>query len=285
MSDAVNLSRWRRWRRTLALLIAGYLGILLVLLALERKFIFLPTPAARDWRPPPDPNIVDVEIPTRSGAVIHAWWLPRPGAGRTILYSHGNAGNVSHRGASLVRWSQAMDASVLVYDYPGYGRSTGVPDEASCYAAVDAAWDWLVSRQAVAPERILAVGASLGGAMAARLGAERDCQAVVLIKAFSSIPDMASHRFPWLPVRYFVRTQFDAAAMLARCHRPVFIVHGVDDRTVPYICAERLFQSAAGPKELFKLDANDHHDALPPEFFPRLKAFLDSHFDRRTPPP
>jgi fermentation-respiration switch protein FrsA (DUF1100 family) len=72
--------------------------------------------------------------------------------------------------------------------------------------------------------------------------------------------------------------------MLARCRRPVFIVHGVDDRTVPFVCAERLYEAAAGPKELFKLDGNDHHDALPAEFVPRLKAFLDSHSEHRTPP-
>jgi fermentation-respiration switch protein FrsA (DUF1100 family) len=123
----------------------------------------------------------------------------------------------------------------------------------------------------------LLVGASLGGAMATDVASRHDCRALVLIKAFSSVPDMASHRYPWLPARYFVRSQFDSAAKLCGIRRPVFIVHGTADTIVPYSCSEKLFAAAAQPKELMTVDGNDHNDALPGEFFGRLKAFLETN--------
>lgn len=276
MTAPLPRRRWR-WRRMVIIAALGYLGIIVVLLALERKFIFIPTPASRDWREPPDPHITDVELPSPDGDRIHAWWLPKADAKLAVLYSHGNAGNLSHRGNSIVRWSQELNASVLIYDYPGYGRSTGKPDERSCYAASDAAWNWLTAQRRFAPRDIVLVGASLGGAMATHLAEDRDCRGLVLIKAFSSIPDMASHMYPWLPVRHLVRSQFDSVAQLANCRCPVFLVHGINDAIVPYVCAERLLAAAPEPKELLTLDGNDHNDALPGEFFPRLRAFLETH--------
>lgn len=277
MTDPQPSRRRSRWRRLLIIAVLGYLGIIIVLLALERKFIFIPTPARRDWREPPDARIVDLELPTSAGDRVHAWWLPNPGANLTVLYSHGNAGNLSHRGNSIIRWAQELNASVLIYDYPGYGRSTGKPDETSCYAAADAGWNWLTTTQGRNEADIVLVGASLGGAMATHLAENRDCRALILIKAFSSIPDMASHRFPWLPVRYLVRSQFDSVAKLPNCRSPVFLVHGTNDGIVPYACAERLLAAAPEPKELLTLDGNDHNDALPGEFFPRLRTFLEAH--------
>jgi fermentation-respiration switch protein FrsA (DUF1100 family) len=259
----------------------GYVGILIVLLALERKFIFIPTPATSDWRTPADPRITDFAVVSATGESIHGWWLPRSGARGALLYSHGNAGNLSHRGPSIVRWADELGMSVLIYDYPGYGKSTGQPTEENCYSASEAAWTWLTQHEQIELQNILLVGASLGGAMAVDLATRHDCRAVVLIKAFSSIPDMATYRFPWLPARYFVRSQFDSAAKLCACKRPVFLVHGTGDSIVPYECSEKLFAAASEPKELMTVDGNEHNDALPADFFSRLRSFLESHTPMR----
>src|SRR5262245_8985954 len=277
MSDSVIRRRWPWLRRAAAIGVLGYVGILLVLLALERKFIFIPTSATRDWREPTDPRITDIAVASATGESIHGWWLPKTGARGALLYSHGNAGNLSHRGPRLARWADELGVSVLIYDYPGYGKSTGRPTEESCYAAADTMWTWLTQHEQIEPQNILLVGASLGGAMAADQAARHDCRALVLIKAFSSIPDMAAHRFPWLPARYFVRSQLDTAAKLCACRRPVFLVHGTGDSIVPYQCSEKLFAVAAEPKELMTVEGNDHNDALPSDFFSRLKAFLNQN--------
>jgi fermentation-respiration switch protein FrsA (DUF1100 family) len=129
----------------------------------------------------------------------------------------------------------------------------------------------------MAPRQVLLLGVSLGGAMATELAAHHDCRALVLLKAFSSIPDMATLRFPWLPARYFVRHQFDSAAKLAAVRRPVYVVHGTADRVVPFVCGERLFAAAGEPKAFVRLDGDDHNDPLPGDFFPRLRQFLAAH--------
>src|SRR5436190_2902932 len=244
MATATNTSTrrrwpwWLRWARNLALI---YLGMIVLLLALENWFIYKAVTAAEEWTEPPDPRIQDVILPLPTGERIHAWWLPVPNAAGAILYAHGNAGNLSHRGRGVVRWATELNCSVLIYDYPGYGRSTGKVSEQTCYAAAQAAWDWLTQEQKVAPAKVLLLGASLGGAMSIELARQHDCRAVVLLKAFTSIPDMAREMFPWLPARYLVRHGYDNLAKLPQIHRPVFIVHGTGDRVIPCAHGERLF--------------------------------------------
>jgi fermentation-respiration switch protein FrsA (DUF1100 family) len=266
-----------RWRRWLLGLVLAYPGLLLVLLVFERAFIYHPATAAEDWAAPPDPRIQDVYLPLPTGERVHAWWLPVPGAAGAVLYAHGNAGNLSHRGPSIVRWADGLNCSVLIYDYPGYGRSTGVPGEPSCYAAAAAAWDWLTQEQRVEPRRILLLGASLGGAMATELARQHDGRALVLIKTFTSVPDMAQQMFPWLPARYLVRHRFDTLSKITQVHRPVFIAHGTADRVIPFGHGERLFAAANEPKEFLRLNGEDHNDPLPGDFFTRLSAFLAAH--------
>jgi dipeptidyl aminopeptidase/acylaminoacyl peptidase len=266
--------RWRRWLRNFIL---AYLGVLILLLALERTFIYHPVTAAECWVEPPDPRIQDVFLTLPTGERIHAWWLPIPDATGAILYAHGNAGNLSQRGRGVVRWATELNSSVLIFDYPGYGRSTGRADERSCYAAAESAWDWLTHEQKIAPEQMLLLGASLGGAMAVELAQHHDCRAAVLIKAFSSIPDMAQQMFPWLPSRYLVRHRYDNCAKLPNLRRPVFVVHGTGDRVIPFSHSERLFAAANEPKEFLRLEGDDHNASLPDGFFERLRRFLAAH--------
>jgi uncharacterized protein len=266
--------RWRRWLVASAL---GYLGILVVLLALENRFVYHPLPADRAWVEPPDPAIQDVYFDLPTAERIHAWWWPRPGATGAVLYCHGNAGNLSHRASTLSRFADVLESSALIFDYPGYGRSTGMPTERSCCAAGEAAWTWLATEQKVPAERITLLGASLGGAVATELASEHGCRALVLIKAFTSIPDMATSRFPWLPARYFVRHRYDNLEKLPLVHRPVFITHGTTDRVIPFSHGERLFAIANEPKEFVPLPGNDHNDRLPDELFTRLRRFISEH--------
>src|SRR5439155_16180149 len=121
------------------------------------------------------------------------------------------------------------------------------------------------------------LGASLGGAMSVELARRHECRAVVLIKAFTSIPDMAQEVFPWLPARYFVRHGYDNLAKLPYVRRPVFIAHGTGDRLTPYTHGERLYAAANEPKEFLRLDGDDHNTPLPDEFFERLRRFLAAH--------
>ena len=274
------LTGTRTWRRRLARLMAvvavGYVGLILMLLALENRLLYA-FPDTAEWVRPVDSRVQDIELPTADGTPVHAWWCPPKGwdpAQGALLYCHGNGGNLSRRSTPIASWQKELHTAVLIFDYPGYGRSEGVPSEAGCYAAADAAYDWLTQVSQVAPGRILIYGESLGGGVAVDLAGRRPHRGLILDSTFTSIPDMAQHQFPFVPARWLVRNRFDSLAKIGRCAGPVFIAHGTGDTLVPLAQAERLFAAAPEPKQFFAMPGCCHCQALAPQFFDRLRDFL-----------
>lgn len=275
---------WHRsWRRRLGRLsVYGgfcYLAILGTLLVLEDRLLFRASRASEVWLEPPAALAAEnVMLTPADGAPVHAWWAVPPGwtpAQGAVLFFHGNGGNLSWRGDSMRQWVEQMRTGVLLIDYPGYGHSGGAPSEAGCYAAGDAAYDWLTDHRHVAPERILLFGGSLGGAVATDLALRRPHRALVLLCAFTSFPDMAQKTVPWLPGRWLVHNQFDNLKKIPSCAGPVFIAHGTEDQLIPYEQGEHLFEAAQEPKRFLPLDGFRHRDTPPAAFFPALRAFLN----------
>ncbi len=271
---------WRGVRRPLAWFVGLYVGFCVVLLALENWFLFQGVKAATAWvAPPAGLPVEDVELSSADGSTIHAWWVapegwtPERGA---IHYSHGNYGNLSQRGGTLAVYRQ-LGYAVLIYDYPGYGKSNGSPSEAGLYAAGEAAYRWLTDVKGVPGERVLIYGGSLGGAVATDLASKHPCRALILASAFTSFPDLAQFKYPFLPARWFVRNQMNNRAKLASVRCPVFLTHGTIDRVVPYSMAGQLFAAASEPKYLLTVPDRGHNDAIGMEFFRELQTFLDRH--------
>jgi uncharacterized protein len=270
--------RSRTWRQRLArwcfVVLIGYLGAIVLLLSLENRLVFRPA-GPDEWTPPPSPLIQDVEFTSSAGDKIHGWWFPREGSTGAVLYFHGNAGNLSWRGNSLAIIRDQLQEPVLIIDYPGYGKSGGQPGELGCYAAADAAYDWLTKTKGIAGENIVIYGASLGGAVAVDLACRKPCRALVLIKTFTSAPDVGQSTLPFLPIRWIMRNRFDSLSKISHCKQPVFIGHGDADRIVPFSHGERLYQAVPGKKKFLRLTGADHNDPLPWEFFAALKQFLN----------
>jgi fermentation-respiration switch protein FrsA (DUF1100 family) len=255
--------------------VACYGGVIVVLLLLEDRFLFHPCRATEDWQPPPSGRIQDILLRTTDGVQIHAWWCPAPGwqpERGAMLYCHGNAGNLSHRAEAILRWQEHLETAVLIFDYPGYGRSEGSPTESGCYAAADAAYDWLTQIQGVPPNQIVLYGGSLGGGVAVELATRRPHRALILVSTFTSIPDMAP--WPLSPTRRLVRNRFENLSKIGQCRRPVFIAHGTADSLIPYAQSERLFAAAGEPKQLFLMEGRDHDDAPADEVYAACRAFL-----------
>jgi fermentation-respiration switch protein FrsA (DUF1100 family) len=263
--------------RVLIILLGSYVGIAVVLMLLENSLVYHPTPARVSWYRPPSPDIRDVEMWTTEGEVIHGWWLPRGGSAGALLYLHGNAGNLSGRGETIVALRTALGLAVLIIDYPGFGRSSGVPSEAGCYRAADAAYEWLTCEQRIAPGEIVLFGKSLGGGVATELAARKDHRALALVKTYTSLPDVARTLYPWLPVGLLMRNRFDSLARIASCHRPVFVAHGIDDELIPFALGRRLYDAANEPKEFLAMPGHGHNDPFPEEFFTTLAQFLEKH--------
>jgi fermentation-respiration switch protein FrsA (DUF1100 family) len=256
----------------------SYVGILVVLLALEDWMLYHPSGAA-EWYPPPEGiQIQDVNLRSADGTLLHGWWAAPPGwkpSDGATLFCHGNGGNLSFRGRVYRPFLTQMRQAVLLFDYPGYGRSGGTPSEAGCYAAGEAAYTWLTEVQKVPARRVLLYGGSLGGGIATELATRLPCRALFLVAAFTSFPDMAQKEVPWLPARFLVHNGFNNLAKIATCPAPVFIAHSPDDHLVPFSQAERLFAAAPNPKRFFPMVGTPHNDLPQKEVYPALRQFLD----------
>jgi fermentation-respiration switch protein FrsA (DUF1100 family) len=244
--------------------------------ALENRFVYVPTPSDPRGTAPLPPPLQDVELATADGVKIHARWCPKPDARGVLLYCHGNAGNLEFLGKLGHDFSTALDRHVLVFDYPGYGRSQGKPSEAGCYAAAEAAYDWLVRVQGIAPERIVVCGESLGGGVAVDLASKKPHQALVLIRTFTSVPDVAGQGVLLSSAPAIMVNRFDSLKKIPLCKSPVFIAQADKDRLMPFAHGEQLRDACTASVVRFhRLQGLDHNDPLPPEFFRELRGFLD----------
>jgi fermentation-respiration switch protein FrsA (DUF1100 family) len=273
----VNRSSLRSIVRVLVIVLIAYIAVVGLLMFFENTLVYHPTPAVVSWLSPPSPDVRDVFFTTTEGEQIHGWWLPCPGSTGALLYLHGNAGNLSGRGLTVVRLRDALGLSVLIIDYPGFGKSSGVPTEAGCYRAGDAAYAWLKDEQKIAPGEMVLFGKSLGGGVATLLGCQMEHRALVLVKTYTTLPDVARSMYPWIPCRLLMRNRFDSISRIGECHRPVFVAHGTSDELIPIALGQRLYDAANAPKEFLAIPNHGHNDAFPPEFYRALRAFLDKH--------
>jgi len=279
-SSAGELSRSRprfrqRVRRSAARLAVAYGLVCLVMWLLENRLVFYPVAATELWNDPPDPAIQDVFLTSPEGRRVHAWWLPRRPDAPALLLCPGNAGNLSGRGETLLKVADRLDTSVLIFDYPGYGKSEGKPNEPNCYDAAEGAIRWLRDEQRIPTERMALYGESLGGGVATEMATRYPCRALVLVKTFTSLPAAAKRHYPWLPVHWLMSNRFDNLSKLPAVRCPVFVASATEDRVVPFAHGETLFATAGEPKRFFRDAGSDHNDPLPDAFWDELRAFLD----------
>lgn len=268
-------------RNSLYVMVA-YFGLVGTLLFFENFLVFRPTTVAQHWQPVPpghEREMEDVDLTCADGTKIHAWWCPCPGSEQALLYFHGNAGNLSHRGASVLKLRDILKASVLIVDYPGYGKSEGSPTEQGCYQTADAAYAWLIDKQSIAPKNLLLYGGSLGGGVAVDLASRKEHRALILAKTFTSMPDVACDIYWWVlaPIRLLMSNRFNNIDKIGSCHRPVFIAHSSTDDLIPFRHSQRLFEAANEPKRFLTLPDGGHNEPLPREFFTSLDVFLRDH--------
>ncbi len=222
----------RRVLPGVAAMLSTYLMVVLVLLALEDGFVFRPSSPAERWREADiGCTFQEVCLSTPGGDSIYARWFPCPGSRGAVLVCHSQNANLSicWPAGSMAEWRRQIGMSVLVFDYPGYSKSSGKPSETGCHAAADAAYRWLTREQGIAAADVLVVGRSLGTAVAVNLASRRPHRALVLVSPFTSIPDVAQTRYPILPARLLMRNRFDSLSKIGECRRPVLILHGTED--------------------------------------------------------
>ena len=267
-------------RRVLAWLLAAAAVYLVVVLAYwwgQERLIFFPGPRPG---PPPTSPLVGVReewIDTRDGERIHAWICsPRksPAAG-AVLVCHGNAGNIEVR-MPLAEGFAEMGFASLLFDYRGYGASSGVPGEEGTYRDAEAAYDLLAGKLGFGALPVVVYGESLGGAIAVELALRRKVAAVVLEDTFTSMVEIASKLYPWLPVRLVLRSRYDTIHRIARLGVPLLVIHSPEDDLIPFAHGEKLFAAAREPKRFLSTSGlhEDRGFLQEPEWRAEVRDFL-----------
>ena len=217
----------------------------------------------------------DIVLDTKDNIQLHGWFIPSKESRRTLLFFHGNAGNISHRGES-VRIFHRLGLNVLIFDYRGYGKSQGKPGEQGMYKDADAAWHYLVQIRGLEPKNIILFGRSLGGAVATKLASDVQAGKLILESTFSSGKDMAKSIFPLMSHIIYVRFGFNSEERIKKITCPVLVIHSPDDEIVPFQLGEKIYEAANEPKTLFKL-RGDHNAGFyqsQPDYEQALGKFL-----------
>ncbi|MCX7602939.1 MAG: alpha/beta hydrolase [Bryobacteraceae bacterium] len=252
-----------------------------ILAWMAHRSVFIPMKhPAGDWQQANALGVEDVSL-TSGGVRIHGWWKPAPGAQAAVLFLHGNAGNVSHRGRHIRAWQQA-GASILVPDWRGYGKSEGSPSESGLYEDALAGYEFL-RRSGFPPERILVHGESLGTVAAADVAARQPVAGLILEAPFPSARAVAQTLLPLLgPMLIW---GYDLRSRLRQVRAPVLVIHGDRDEVIPFRLGRAVFDAANEPKEFWAVHGAGHND-LPEtagEDYPeRLGRFLQMALESRA---
>lgn len=263
-----------------------YIAIAIILAALfylylkwfERSNIYFPTRQMDATPASVGLSYQEVDFTAADGVRLNGWFIPARGSARAaVLICHGNAGNISHR-LGIMQMFHWMGLDVFIFDYRGYGKSSGSPSEEGLYLDAEAAYSYLAGEEELGADRIVLYGKSIGGNVAIDLAGEIDADILIANSAFTSTADMAREIYPFLPLGKFITQKFDASFKIALVKCPKLFVYSKTDEIVPYSHGERLFSKALPPKELLTVRGG-HNDPLydDPDFRDGIDSFLKKH--------
>ncbi len=247
----------------LLLVVAAYGALVLLVSCSQSRMIYFPDMPSRELTATPRQiglAYESVEFTTADGVKLHGWFVPAAEPRGTLLFFHGNAGNISHRLDSL-RIFHDLGLGTLILDYRGYGQSEGTPSEEGTYLDAEAALGYLQEQRGVAAEGVIVFGRSLGAAIAAHLASRHQVRALILESAFTSVPEMAATLYPFLPTRWLVRFSYATKDYVGERSCPLLVIHSRDDEIVPFEQGQALFAAANPPKRFLELRGG-HNDGF-----------------------
>jgi uncharacterized protein len=238
--------------------------------AMIDRLVFFPDPFVGN----PPAGVEERWLTAADGVRLHAWAARSASPRATLVWSHGNGGNIAGR-ASVLLALASRGFDLLAYDYRGYGKSQGRPSEAGVYLDAAAAFDSERARGTPA-SRIVCFGESLGGAVSIHLATERPCAAVVVVSTFTNLRDVA--RIHYGSFGLLAGSRFDSAALVSRLSVPFLAIHGDRDAIVPYTLGERLFALAREPKRFLRVPGAGHDDIFDyPSVIDEIARFVAAH--------
>jgi hypothetical protein len=242
---------------------------------LEESVVFHPSRYPEGNWHPEELAFEDAWFRAEDGTKLQGWFVPHEKPRAVVLFCHGNGGSLATWADALRTLHDRVGVTAMGFDYRGYGRSEGTPNEEGVFADARAARRWLAQRVGIPEKEIVVMGRSLGAAVAIDLATD-GARGLIIESTFTSMPEVGHAMFPWLPMRSIMQTQFDSITKIKKYHGPLLQSHGTADRLLPYAMGQALFAAANEPKKFVAIPGGDHQDPQTPEFYAALDAFLDS---------
>ncbi len=267
--------------KVVGLIIVLFLSLFGYVRLLERRSVFLPSTYVDFFPSDVGLEYEDIFFETKDGVSLNGWFLKAAewsGRVPTLIFLHGNAGNISNRMDRLTVLHH-IGVNVFIIDYRGYGLSQGEPSEEGMYQDAQAAFDYLKTRKDIRQDKIIGYGVSLGGAAAVDLATQRPVNGLILESAFTSAREMAKRILPIAP-GFMVKTRMDSLSKIKRVIVPKLLIHSPSDEMIPYKMALKLYEAAPVPKELLKISGshNEGYSEANEIFEGGIRAFLKKYF-------
>ncbi|MGA2678579.1 MAG: alpha/beta hydrolase [Sedimentisphaerales bacterium] len=232
----------------IALICAAYLGVGLFMYCMQPRFLYQPIRQISCTPVKFGLDFEEVYFKTADRLLLHGWFVPAPNAKFTVLYCHGNGGNMMHF-LNTVNFLNKLGLNCFVFDYRGYGESQGAPSENGTYLDARAAYRWLTKKKGVAPQQIILFGWSLGGSIAAYLATKVKSAALVIENAFTSYPAIGQKFYPYMPVKWFARFNYPTIDYVRKVTCPVLVIHSKNDEIIPFELGLEIYDAANEPKK------------------------------------
>ncbi len=246
-----------------------------MLMALESSMIYLPPAVQNLETEAKELGGEEAWFHAADNTKLHGWFFPEPESTRAIIYLHGNGEDAEQNiylGAYL---RKCLNASLLVFDYRGYGHSEGTPSEKGIISDSIAAHQWLAEKTNLNPGEIILFGRSLGGGAAVAAAEQLGAKALILHSTFSNMDDIAARQYPFVPVRWLMRNPFRSEGRMKHYDGPVLQFHGTADELIPIEFSRPLFAAVGNNhKQFIEIPNGGHNDPLPESFCEVVDRFL-----------
>lgn len=266
-------------------ILAGYTLLLGAMYLFQSRLLFLPSSKLMITPEEAGIQAEDLWIETEDVIRLHGWYFPHPESQYVVVLSHGNAGNISNR-IDIARLLHRVGASVVLYDYRGYGESGGKPSEEGLYRDIEAVVYHLKQEFGFSEDQMIMYGRSLGGAVASYAATRFDVRGLVLDSTFKNLRAMVGELYPFVPSA-LAKYEFPTEEYLrAVSGLPVMIMHSPDDRIIRFHQGEYLYTQAGEPKRFVRMRGghNECFHASIDIFEKNWRAFLQELEDRTGKP-
>jgi fermentation-respiration switch protein FrsA (DUF1100 family) len=242
------------------ILFVAYLGLGALLYIMQPTFLYSPVQEVSNTPDELGMDFEDVFFKTEDGLRLNGWYVPAENSQLTVLFCHGNGGNIMHR-LDSINIFYTLGLSCFIFDYRGYGSSEGKTSEEGTYLDAKAAYEWLTREKKISPNDIIIFGRSLGGSIAAQLAAKVEATSLIIESAFTSYVDIGRKFYPYMPVRWFARFSYRTIDYVKDVRCPVMIIHSRNDEIVPFEFGLELYEVANEPKEFVEIFGS-HNDGF-----------------------